>query len=65
MILKLCLPVILGVEFCSRTVLNVIEGGSDTSRATLNIFAAAMAKHPDFVTRVDAGVYLLKNLNIE
>lgn len=33
-------------------VLNSIEGGSDTTRATLNIFAAAMATHPDFLVRV-------------
>lgn len=32
-------------------VLNAIEGGSDTTRATLNLFTAAMATHPDFVER--------------
>jgi cytochrome P450 len=32
-------------------VLNAIEGGSDTTRATLNLFAAAMAKQPDFLIR--------------
>jgi cytochrome P450 len=32
-------------------VLNTIEGGSDTTRATLNLFAAAMASHPDFLVR--------------
>jgi cytochrome P450 len=50
---KQCLQVILLFTIIDLLkVLNVIEGGSDTSRATLNIFAAAMAKHPDFVTRV-------------
>jgi cytochrome P450 len=51
---KRCLqvPIRSPFNFYSLSVLNVVEGGSDTSRATLNIFAAAMAKHPDFVTRV-------------
>jgi Cytochrome P450 len=32
-------------------VLNVIEGGSDTTRATLNVFIAAMATDPGFLIR--------------
>ena len=32
--------------------LNVIEGGSDTTRATLNVFITAMAADPTFLTRV-------------
>ena len=32
-------------------MLNAIEGGSDTTRATLNLLTAAMATHPDFVER--------------
>src|SRR5579859_7790107 len=35
----------------SHLVLNAIEGGSDTTRATLNLLVAAMATHPDFVQR--------------
>jgi Cytochrome P450 len=31
--------------------LNVIEGGSDTTRATLNVFITAMAADPSFVNR--------------
>jgi cytochrome P450 len=33
-------------------VLNAIEGGSDTTRATLNVFIAAMATDPEFLVRV-------------
>jgi cytochrome P450 len=33
-------------------VLNAIEGGSDTTRATLNVFVAAMATDPEFLGRV-------------
>jgi cytochrome P450 len=33
-------------------VLNAIEGGSDTTRATLNVFIAAMATDPEFLIRV-------------
>jgi cytochrome P450 len=33
-------------------VLNAIEGGSDTTRATLNVFVAAMATDPEFLVRV-------------
>ena len=33
------------------TALNVIEGGSDTTRATLNVFITAMAGDPSFLIR--------------
>jgi hypothetical protein len=38
-------------KLCAYSVLNAIEGGSDTTRATLNLLTAAMATHPDFVER--------------
>ena len=34
------------------SVLNTIEGGSDTTRATLNVFITAMATDSSFVERV-------------
>jgi cytochrome P450 len=33
-------------------VLNAVEGGSDTTRATLNVFVSAMAYDPDFLVKV-------------
>jgi len=56
--MRLCLQVPTPNSY-TETVLNAIEGGSDTTRATLNLFAAAMSFQPDFVARVqkelDAG----------
>jgi cytochrome P450 len=42
---------IISFSHLTSAVLNTIEGGSDTTRATLNIFAAALVTHPDFVVR--------------
>jgi hypothetical protein len=40
------------LDWTEPLVLNAIEGGSDTTRATLNVFVAAMATDPEFLVRV-------------
>jgi len=49
--LKVLRNLISQLWVCAYLVLNAIEGGSDTTRATLNLLTAAMATHPDFVER--------------
>src|ERR1700733_11316111 len=51
--MRQCLQVPLpNIVLRLKLVLNTIEGGSDTTRATLNVFVAAMATDPEFLVRV-------------
>jgi cytochrome P450 len=52
--MKLCLRVTLLLDLINPLVLNAVEGGSDTTRATLNVFVSALATDPEFLIRVRA-----------
>jgi cytochrome P450 len=52
--MKLCLQVMLLFDLINTSVLNAVEGGSDTTRATLNVFVSALATDPEFLIRVRA-----------
>ena len=42
------------LDLINTSVLNAVEGGSDTTRATLNVFVSALASDPEFLSRVRA-----------
>ena len=52
--MKLCLQVMLFFDLINTSVLNAVDGGSDTTRATLNVFVSALATDPEFLIRVRA-----------